>query len=75
MADHQAEMLRSVPDPNSFNMPAVLKLVTRLATMSVNESNAFGPVAIAKLDVPGKRIYITQELAQAFGPQQEGLII
>jgi hypothetical protein len=42
--------------------------------MSTDESPAFGAVTMAVLDVPGKGIYITQELVQAFKPPQEGVI-
>ena len=73
VAKHQAKILPSEPCPNSFKMRDLVNLVTCLSIMSADESKAFG-VVMAKLDVPGKGIYVTHELARAFCPKLEGFV-
>jgi hypothetical protein len=73
-AEHQTAILPFAPDPISLNMSEVVSLVSCLSTMSTEESSAFGVIAMLTLDVPGKGIYLTKELVQAFRPQYGGFI-
>jgi hypothetical protein len=70
VADHRAKLLPPASDPPSLTMPDLASLVRCLSTMSTDESRAFGAVSMAVLDVPGKGIYMTQELVQALKPPQ-----
>jgi hypothetical protein len=72
VAKHKATILPPSPDPISLNMLEVVSLMNYLSTMSIDESNAFGTVAMVTLDVPGKGIFMTRELVQAFRPQLGG---
>jgi hypothetical protein len=65
VAEHQAAIQRSAPEPIPFRLTELVSLVSCLSTMSIGESSEFGTVAMATLDVPGKGIYITGELMQA----------
>jgi len=68
VAEHQAAILPSGPEPISLNLPEVVSLVKSLSTMSIGEWSEFGTVDLATLDIPGKGIYLTKELVQAFRP-------
>lgn len=72
--DHRAKLLPSVSHPPSLIVSDLVSLVNCLSNMSTDESSAFGAVTMAVLDVPGKGIYMTQDLIQAFKPPKEGLI-
>jgi hypothetical protein len=74
VAEHRAEILPSTPDRCSLTRFDLVKIAGRLSTMSPDESIVFGPIDIAFLNVPGKGIYITQELVQALKPKQEVLV-
>jgi ParB-like chromosome segregation protein Spo0J len=50
------------------------RLLQRVSTMSPEQSKAFGPVVVGCLRVPGKAIYVTDELNRSFKPQQEVFI-
>jgi hypothetical protein len=71
VAAHQAKLLASTPEPPSFTLLELVQLASRLSNMTADESSIIGPVVITTLDVPGMAIYISQELAQAFKPQEE----
>jgi len=51
-------------------MSDLLRLVRRLSAMSADESSDLGPVAIGSVSVPGKGVFVTEELLQALRPQQ-----
>jgi hypothetical protein len=68
VADHRAKFLPTAPQTPSFTATELINLASRLSTMSTDESTAFGTVDIATLDVPGKGMYLTQELVQALKP-------
>jgi len=61
---HIRELSQSKPD--ICYMSDLLRLVTRLSTMSADESSDLGPVAIGSVSVPGKGVFVTEELLQAF---------
>ena len=69
-----AEVLASQPDEVVLTTAHFQRLLQRVSTMSPEQSKAFGPVVFGRLHVPGKRIYVTDELIQACKPQQEVLI-
>jgi hypothetical protein len=69
-----AEVLRSNPDEDVFTTAHLLRLLEGLSTMSPGQLKEFGPVGVGRLRVPGKEIYVTDELIQAFKQQQEVLI-
>jgi hypothetical protein len=71
VAEHRVKLSRSTPGPHPVTMLDLIRLLTRLSTMSTDESSAFGKVAIATLNVSGKGIYLTPEFLQGFRPQQE----
>jgi hypothetical protein len=62
------------PDGSVLTTAHLQRLLQRVSTMPPEQSKAFGPVVFACLHVPGKRIYVTDELIRAFKPQQEVLI-
>ena len=62
------------PDECELTTAHLQRLLQRVSTMSPEQSKAFGPVVFGCLHVPGKRIYMTDELIRAFKPQQEVLI-
>jgi hypothetical protein len=70
VAEHRAKLL-----PSTSQEPSVIaaELVNWLSTVSAEESIAVGAVTILMLDVPGKGIYLTQDLVKTFTPSQEGL--
>jgi hypothetical protein len=74
VAEHKAAANPPSVHPLSLDMPEVLILVKSLSTMSIDESSEFGTVDMATLDVPGKGIYLTKELVQAFRLEYGGLI-
>ena len=74
MAEHRARILPSMLGPPSFTVPDLVRLVNCLTTMSVDEPSALGRVAMAILDIPGKGIYMTRELAQSVRPPHGGLV-
>jgi hypothetical protein len=67
VAEHRANILPPAPDPSFLTVPDLLKLVSYLSTMLEDQPSAFGPVAMGVLDVPGKGIYVTQELVHTVG--------
>jgi hypothetical protein len=69
-----AEVLRSKPDEDVLTTAQLLRLLEGLSTMSPGQLKEFGPVGVGRLRVPGKEIYVTDELIQAFKQQQEVLI-
>jgi hypothetical protein len=69
-----AEVLRSKPDEDVLTTPHLLRLLEGLSTMSPGQLKEFGPVRVGRFRVPGKEIYVTDELIQAFKQQQEVLI-
>ena len=69
-----AEVLASQPDEGVLTVADLLRLLVQGSTMSPKQSEEFGPVAVRRLRVPGKDIFVTDELIQAFKPQQEVLI-
>ena len=66
--------LASYRDESVLSTAYLLRLLQRVSTMSPEQSKAFGPVVFGCLHVPGKRIYVTDELIRALEPQQEVLI-
>jgi hypothetical protein len=62
------------PDEGVLTTAHLQRLLQRVSTMSPEQSKAFGPVVFGCLHVPGKAIYVTDELVRAFEPQQEVLI-
>lgn len=74
VAKHLAKLQPSTPNLPPFTMSDLIRLLNCLSTMSLDESAAFGTVAVATLDVPGKGIYMTPELVRTFKPPQEELI-
>jgi hypothetical protein len=68
------KLLQRESDKLPLDFPDLLRLVTRLASMSATESNELGPVTMASVNVPGKIIFVTQELLNSFKPQQEVLV-
>jgi ParB-like chromosome segregation protein Spo0J len=66
--------LAAQPDEGVPTTATLQRLLQRVSTMSPEQSKAFGPVVFGCLHVPGKRIYVTDELIRAFKPQQEVLI-
>jgi hypothetical protein len=66
--------LAAQPDEGVLTTAHLQRLLQRVSTMSPEQSKAFGPVVFGCLHVPGKRIYVTDELIRAFKPQQEVLI-
>jgi hypothetical protein len=69
-----AEVLRSKPDEDVLTTAHLFRLLEWLSTMSPGQLKEFGPVGIGRLRVPGKEIYVTDELIQAFNQQREVLI-
>jgi hypothetical protein len=69
-----AEVLASQPDEGVLTTAHLLRLLRQVSTMSPEQSKAFGPVGVGRLRVPGKAIYVTEELIQGFKGQQEVLI-
>jgi hypothetical protein len=74
VAQHRAKILAPAPDPTSVTVTDLVRLVSCLSTMSIDEARAFGAVDIATFDGPGKGIYVTEELIRAVSPQQEGFV-
>jgi len=66
--------LAARPDDGAPTTATLQRLLQRVSTMSPEQSKAFGPVVFGCLQVPGKSIYVTDELIRAFKPQQEVLI-
>ncbi len=64
-----AEVLASQPDEGVLTVSDLLRLLVQVSTMSPKQSEEFGPVAVRRLRVPGKDIYVTDELIQASRPQ------
>ena len=64
VGEHRATILPSASDRPPFTMPDLVRVVNCLTTMSVDEPRAFEAVAMNTLDIPGKGIYVTQELVQ-----------
>jgi hypothetical protein len=62
---HIRELSQSKPDICAFHMSDLLRLVRRLSAMSADESSDLGPVAIGSVSVPGKGVFVTEELLQA----------
>jgi hypothetical protein len=52
----------------------LLTLLGPLSTMSSRKAKEFGPVTLARLGVPGKGIYMTEELLEALKPEKKVLI-
>jgi hypothetical protein len=69
-----AAVSRSKPDEEALTTTHLLRLLEGLSTMSPEQSKEFGPVGVGRLHVPGKSIYVTDELIQGFKRQQEVLI-
>jgi hypothetical protein len=67
VAEHRANILPPVTAPPLLTLPDLVKLVSCLSTMPEDQPSAFGTVAMVVLDVPGKAIYVTQELVQTVG--------
>ena len=74
VAEHRAEVLPSTTDPPFFTVSDLGRLVSCLSTMFQDESTAFGEIDLAVINVPGKGIYMTRELVQAFGPPTRALV-
>jgi hypothetical protein len=66
--------LAAQPDEGVLTAAHLQRLLQRVSTMPPEQSKAFGPVVFGCLHVPGKRIYLTDELIRAFKPQQEVLV-
>ena len=62
------------PDGSVLTTVHLQRLLQRVSTMPPEQLKAFGPVVFGCLHVPGKRIYVTDQLIQAFKPQQEVVI-
>jgi hypothetical protein len=62
-------ILASQPDEGVLTVADLLRLLVHVSTMSAKQSEEFGPVAVRRLRVPGKDIYVTDELIQASRPQ------
>jgi hypothetical protein len=63
-----AEDLASSHNP-IFEVSNLLQLSECLAVLGPEQSNELGPVEVKTLNVPGKRIYITDDLARALKSQ------
>jgi hypothetical protein len=50
---------------SNLKLAEFLVLITRLVAMSPEESNKLGPVAIGSVTVPGKGVFLTEELLKA----------
>jgi len=59
---HVRGLGQSKPD---LKIAEFLVLITRLVAMSPEESNKLGPVAIGSVTVPGKGVFLTDELPEA----------
>jgi len=68
IASHSPEGSQNRWDEYPFNMSDLAKLASQLATMSKDEASAFGPVAVRVVDIPGRTIWVSKELAKGFKP-------
>ena len=59
---HVRGLGQSTPD---LKIAEFLVLITRLVATSPEESNKLGPVAIGSVAVPGKGVFLTDELLEA----------
>jgi len=67
-----AEVLASQADEGVLTTAHLQRLLQGVSTMSPEQSQAFGPIAVHRLRVPGKDIYVTDELIQGFKEQPGG---
>ena len=65
---------RSKTQENHWNIADWLPAITRLSNVSPENSKEIGPVTLGVLRVPGKALYLTEELFKALGLEQERLI-
>ncbi len=70
VAEHQAKLLSP---PTKMASVTVSEFFNRLSSMYAENSTGVGTVKILVLDVPGKGIYLAQDVAKFFEPPQEGL--
>ena len=70
VAEHRTKLLPLASQTPSVTVPDLVNLVNCL---SAEESTLASVVTISVLDIPGKGIYLTQDLVKTFGPPQEGL--
>jgi hypothetical protein len=70
----QVALSRSKTPENHLHTADWLRALTRLSNPSPEDAKEIGPVTLGLLHVPGKALYLTEELFQALRLEQERLI-
>ena len=71
VANHVAKLSMPRPQERALDTGELIDLINKLDSMTPEQSNRLGPVAIHSITLSGKGIFVTEELVQGLKPQQE----